>query len=78
MTFSYSIPNGATFVKDLSMFSLERDEIVALWPNDSLTSAFYVIFSKIIPNLTTFEKEYFWFDAYLKSDKMTAIWPNDS
>ena len=45
------------------MFSLESDEMTALWPNDSLTFAFYVIISNIIPNWATFVKEVFWFDV---------------
>ena len=36
------------------MFSLESDEMTALSPNDSLTFAFYVIFSNSIPNWTHF------------------------
>ena len=45
-----------------SMFSLESDEMTALWPNDSLTFTFYATFSNSIPNWTTFVKEVFWFD----------------
>ena len=44
-----------------SVFSLESDEITALWPNHSLFSTFYVTFSNSIPNWTTFIKEVFWF-----------------
>ena len=39
------------------MFSLESDEMTALWPNDSLTFTFYVTFSNSIPYWTTFVKE---------------------
>ena len=53
------------------MFSLESDEMTALWPNDSLTFTFYVIFSNSIPNWTTFVKEFFWFDAQSRE------WRND-
>ena len=45
-----------------SMFSLESDEMTALWPNDSLTFTFYVTFLKSIPNWASFVKEGFWFD----------------
>ena len=63
-TFSFSIPNWKTFVKEVFylMFSLGSDEMTALWPNDSLTFTFYVTFSNSIPNWTTFVKEVFWFD----------------
>ena len=60
------------------MFSLESDEMTVLWPNDSLTFNFYVIFSIIIPNWTTFVKELFVSVFSLESDKMTALWANDS
>ena len=43
------------------MFSLESDEMTALWPNDSLTFTFYLTFSYSMPNWTTFVKEVFWF-----------------
>ena len=46
-----------------SMFSLESDEMIALWPNDSLTFTFYVIFSNSIPNKTSFVKEVWWFNV---------------
>ena len=42
------------------VFSLESDEMTALWPNDRLTFTFYVTFSNSIPNWTTFVKEGFW------------------
>ena len=53
------------------MFSLESDEMTALWPNDSLTFTFYVIISKSLPNWATFVKEVFWFGVYFSS------WRND-
>ena len=79
MTFSNSIPNGATFVKDLSMFSLQSDEMTALWLNNGLIFTFYITISNSIPNWTTFVKRFF-FDLMLnsKSDEMTAVWSNDS
>ena len=42
VTFSNSIPNWATFVKEVfdSMFSLESDKMTALRPNDSVTFTF--------------------------------------
>ena len=46
-----------------SMFSLESDEMTALWPNDSLTFTFYVIISNSIPNCAAFVREVFWFDV---------------
>ena len=60
------------------MFSLESDEMTALWPNDSLTFTFYLKFSNSIPNWTTFVKEVFVSVFSLESDKMTALWPNES
>ena len=60
------------------MFTLESDEMTALWLNDSLTFTFYVIISKSIPNWATFVKEVFDSMFSLESDKMTALWPNDS
>ena len=45
------------------MFSLESDEMIALWPNDSLTFTLSVTFLKSIPNWTTFVKEVFGFDV---------------
>ena len=45
------------------MFSLESDEMAALWPNDGLTLSFYVMFSNSITNWTTFVKEIFWLDT---------------
>ena len=40
-------------------FSLESDEMKALWPNDGLSFNFYETFSNSIPKLTTFVKEAF-------------------
>ena len=64
-TISNRIPNRATFVKEVfdSMLSLESDEMAALWPNDRLTSTFYVKISNSIPNWATWVKEVFWFDV---------------
>ena len=45
------------------MFSLESDKITALWPNDSLTFTYFMIFSNSIPKWATFVKELFWFDV---------------
>jgi len=58
------------------MFSLESDEMTALWPNDRLTFTFYVIYSNRIPNWASFVKEVFDSMFSLESDKMTALWPN--
>ena len=43
----------ATFVKEVFdlMFCLESDEMTGLWPNDSFTFTFYMIFSSSIPIL---------------------------
>ena len=60
------------------MFSLERDEMTALWPNDILTLTFYATFLNSIGNWTTFVKEVFDSMFSLENDKMTAFWPNDS
>ena len=60
------------------MFSLESDEMTALWPDDSLTLTFYVISLKSIPNWAIFVKEVFDLMLSLESDKMTALRPNDS
>ena len=38
------------------MFSLEDDEMTALWPNDSFTFNFYETFSNSIPSWTIFLK----------------------
>ena len=43
------------------MFTLESDEMTALWPNESLTFTFYVIILNSIPNWATFVKEVFGF-----------------
>ena len=53
------------------MFSLESDEMAALWPNDSFPFTFSVTFSYSTPNSTTFVKEVFWFDVWLRK------WQND-
>ena len=60
------------------MFSLESDEMTALWPNDSLTFTFFVIISNSIPNWGTFVKEVFWFNVSfsLEYDEMTISWPS--
>ena len=50
------------------MFSLESDEMTALWPNFTC----YVTFSKSIPNWTTFVKEVFDLMFSLERDEMTA------
>ena len=60
------------------MFSLESDEMTALWPNDSLTFTFYVSFSNSIPNWVSQIKEIFDSMFSLESDEMTALLPNDS
>ena len=59
-------------------FSLESDEMTALWPNDSLAFTFYLIFSNSIQNWTTFVKEVFDSVFSLESDEMTALCPNNS
>ena len=63
LTFSNSIPNWTSLVKEVFYFnvSLQSDEMTALWPNDSLTFTFYVTFPKSITNWTTFVREDFWF-----------------
>ena len=60
------------------MYSLESDEMTALWQNDSLTFTFYVKISNSILNWATFVKEVFDSMFSLESDEMTALWPNDS
>ena len=45
------------------MFSLESDQMTALWPNDRLNFTFYSIISNSIPNWATFEKEVFGLDV---------------
>ena len=55
------------------MFSLESDEMTALWPNDSLTFTFYMTFSNGIPNWSTIVKEAFDSMFSLGIDKMTAF-----
>ena len=60
------------------MFSLEGDEMTALWPNDSLTFIFYVIISNSIPNWAYFVKEVFDSMFSSESDEMTALWASDS
>ena len=54
------------------MFSLESDEMTALWPNGSITFTFYVTLSNSIPNWASFVKEVFDSTFSLKSDEMTA------
>ena len=46
-----------------TIFSLESNQITALWANEILKFTFYVTISNIIANWTTFVKEIFWFDA---------------
>ena len=46
-----------------TMFSLESDQITALWADDILNFTFYVTISNSIANRKTFVKEIFWFDA---------------
>ena len=60
------------------MFSLESDEMNALWPNNSLILTFYVIILISIPNWLSFVKEVFDPMLSVESDEMTALWPNDS
>ena len=59
------------------MFSLESDEMIALWPNDSLTFTFYMTFSNSIPNWSTIVKEVFDSMFGLRIEKMTAFRQND-
>ena len=63
VTFSKSIPNWTTFVKEVFyiMISLDSDKLTPFWPNDSLSITFYATFSNSIPNWETFVKEVFWF-----------------
>ena len=53
------------------MFTLESEEMTALWPNDKLTFAF----SKSMPKWTSFVKLFLNLMLCLESDKMTALWP---
>ena len=46
-----------------TIFSLESDQMTALWANDILDFTFYVTISNSIANWTIFVKEIFWFDA---------------
>ena len=46
-----------------TIFSLESDQMTALWANDILNFTFYVTISNSIANWTTFVKEIFWFDT---------------
>ena len=68
VTFSNSIPNWTTFVKEVfdSLFSLESDETTALWPNDSVTFTFYRTFSNRIPNRTFVKDVFFLFYGYFR------------
>ena len=60
------------------MFSLESDEMTALWPNDSLTFTFYVTISNSIPNWASFKKNIFDLVFSLESDEITAFLLNES
>ena len=60
------------------MFSLERDEMTALWPKDCLTFTFYLIISNSIPNSESVVKEVFDPKFSLERDEMTALWPTHS
>ena len=53
------------------MYSLESDEMTALWQNDSLTFTLYATFSFSITNWTTFVKEVFDLMFSIESDEMT-------
>ena len=55
------------------MFSLESDEMIPLWPNDSLTFPFYVTFLKGIPNWTPFVQVFFDIMISLESEKLTGF-----
>ena len=59
------------------MITLESDEIIDFWADDSLTFTFYETFSINISKWTTFVKEVFDSMISLDSDKITALWPND-
>ena len=50
------------------MIDLERDTMIALWPNGSLNFTFYEIFSNSIPKWTTFTKEVFYSMISLEGD----------
>ena len=52
--------------------------MTALWPKDSLTFTFHLLFSYSMLNWTTFVKEVFVSVFSLESDEMTALWPNGS
>ena len=55
-----------------TIFSLESDQMTALWANDILNSTFYVTISNNIANWTTFIKEIFRM-INSESDKMTTL-----
>ena len=46
-----------------TIFSLESDQMPALWANDFLNFTFYVTIPNSIANWPTFVKEIFWFNA---------------
>ena len=59
VTFSNSIPNWRTFVKEVFdlMFSLEGDEMTALGPRDNFTFTLYVVFLNSIPTWKSSKKD---------------------
>ena len=69
------------------MFSLESDQMTALWPNDSLTFTFYVTFIDNILNGASFVKEVYWFrvepelnkveENMIEKENILKIDPND-
>ena len=60
------------------MFSLESDEMTALWPNDSLTFTFMSDSQKAYQTEQLLWKKFFDSMFSLESDEMTALWSNES
>ena len=63
-TFSRSIPNWTTFVKEVfnMILSLESDKMTALWLNESLTWTIFVKIMIRLPNWTNFVNKVSRFD----------------
>ena len=61
-----------------TIFSLESDQMTALWANDILDFTFYVTISNSIANWTTFVNKFSALMLSSESDEMTAMWQNYS
>ena len=61
-----------------TIFSLENDQMTALWANDILNFTFYVTISKSIANWTTFVNKFSDLMLSSESDEITAMWWNYS